>query len=688
MQNKSTPSRFVDSIWGRAAAWVLVITWIASMGMPDDLGYTQLPMILGLIGAVTLSFIGVILGHRVVQLPTLAWLSLAAACYMAVRALTSYSVLEGFIDLGILLGCVIFYLAGIYIAQLKQAGALLVKILCVALILNIIYWVLMNMTEIGLWVVGRLDVGFGGENSRHEALFLYKNFAGAFFLFGGAALCWYAIWSRSKRALAYTAMGIASMLLSFQCGTRAVLLLIPIALVLGWLLWLILRIFDHKRVRWFDTLMLLAIIVGIVIGMYDLLYGNMVTGLLAGIDTHSRYDIWSFLLQVLPNAPLWGYGAGASQWEIVYVFNDWMRPNYAHNEYLQMWTDYGLIGLGLLLILLVSHLFMGVVTLGNEETSSERKLAVALCSFILICLCLLSLSDFVWHQYALASASAFCCGVLGSPARRKGTFWQWIGLGRKWSSTTVYPLHAQGMMGRIGLGLVMLGCSLLMALLVKTFAPVYFLQYKWSSQLAIRDGGRMAAQTYYEAASLYPDYRIIERLARFGVIKPALRTEQLVALLESSLEHNPKNPFVLTHLVEFYSFLGHFEKAERAMRQHLPAGGAPSNLITQPHVHYGLNVLYQGFRALSNGELGKAYSMLDYGLKLHKKMPLIFNFAYIDEAPKQNQGYTRPGLKELLASATNERDFLQSLGVEKDNSWKAPQRRGEQGALYQAYVID
>ncbi len=688
MQKQSSPSRFVESIWGRVAAWVLLLIWMASMGMPDDLGYTQLPMILGLILVVALALLGLMRGHRVVQLPTLAWLSLGAACYIALRALTSYSVLEGYIDLGLLLGCVVFYLTGIHLAQVKHVGCLLAKILCAALILNIIYWLLMNKTEVGLWVVGRLDVGLAGVSTRHEALFLYKNFAGAFLLFGGAALCWYTVWARRWGALIYPAVGIVSMLLSFYCETRAVFLLIPLVLVVGWLLWLILRLFDHKRVRWYDALMLLAIVVGVGIGIYDLLFGSSLTNALGGIDTHLRYDMWNLLLQILPEAPLWGYGAGASQWEIVFLFNDWARPNYAHNEYLQMWADYGLIGLGLLLILLVSHFFMGMVTLGNEEASSERKLAVALCGFVLICLCLLSLSDFVWHQYALASLSAFCCGILGSPARRKGTFWQWLGLGRKWSSTSVHPLRAQGVRGRIALAVIMIGCTLLLALLVKIFAPVYYLQYKWNSQLAIRDGGRTAAQTYHQAASLYPDYRIIERLARFAAIKPALRTEQIVALLESSLAHNPKNPFALTHLVELYGYLGHFEKAERVMRQHLPAGGPPPNLITQPHVHYGLNVLYQGFRALSNGEAGKAYSMLDYGLKLHKKRSLTLNMAYIADAPMQNQGFARPGLKELLATATRERDFLQSIGVEKDDAWQAPERAGEQGALYRAYAAD
>ncbi len=609
------------------------------------------------------------------------------AAYLALRALGSYSVLEGYTDLGLVLGAVVFYLAGVYMAQLPRIATLLMRVLCLAVVLNMVYWALMNLTDVELWVVGRPDEGLAGVNSRHMALFLYKNYAGAFLCFGGAALCWYSLWSRQWSYLPYAVVGAASILLSFQCGTRAVYLLVPVVMLLGWFLWLLLRLFAHRRVSWLDGLVVLAVVVAVGAGLADLLYGSTIVTALSGVDTHSRVEIWSLLLQVVPDAPLWGYGAGAAQWEIFHLFDDWARPNYAHNDFIQMWSDYGFIGLAGLLILLLLHLLTGALTLMQEETSEERRAAIVLCAFLLICLCLISMTDFVWHQFALAAMTAFCWGVLASPARHKGSLLQWIGQGRRWSSVKVVALRAQGTVGRAVLGGVLLILAMLCALGLYRYTPVYLLQSQFAEQLQIRDGGQLAAKSQYEAATLYPDYRIIEQLAQRAPITGRNEwTEKMRALLKECLSYNPKNLVATVHLVELNSYTGRFEESEELMRRHLPAGGSAPKLPLQPHVYYGLNLLYQGFRALSNAETGKAYSMLDYGLRLHQVFPLTLNYAWIPGAPKQYHGASRPGLKELLTKAAQERDFLRSLDVQKDDSWMQPLHAGEQGALYRRFL--
>ncbi len=69
----SPPSRFVDGISGRVAGWVLLLVWVASMAMPDDLAYTQLPMAVGLLLVLLCGLAGLLLRQRLVQLPVLSW---------------------------------------------------------------------------------------------------------------------------------------------------------------------------------------------------------------------------------------------------------------------------------------------------------------------------------------------------------------------------------------------------------------------------------------------------------------------------------------------------------------------------------------------------------------------------------------------------------------------------------------
>ncbi len=687
MKQGLSSARFVDSIWARLAAVILLLVWIASMSMPDDQVFTQHPMAVGLSLVCLLAVLGLCAGKKIVRLPIAAWISLGIGVYFLLRSLMSYSVLEGETNAGIILACMVFYVAGIYAAQLKRGGSLLTRILALVVILNIIAWFAMNKWDLSINYIGRAEVGLAGENSRHMSLFHYKNFAGAFFFFGGAALIWRVIWGRSLKRWGLLLLGIGSLAMSLQCGTRAVYFLLPVVFVLGWMLWLMLRLFNKGRVGWLDGLFGVVCVTTVGFVVYDFFFGTAVSRFLTEVDTHLRFQIWGDVYSTLHDAPLWGYGAGASQWEIVPFFQEWNSPNYAHNEYIQAACDYGMLGLLGLLFILFIHIGKGYLLLSAEEPVKQRRTMVAMALFLLTSVLMTALTDFIWHQYAMATLSAFCCGVLVSPAKRKGGFLQFFRLSQMGKIVPLHVVKAQGWFGRTVLILLTLAVGGALGYGAYRYTPIYAAQWRADALVAANATAEERAQNVLQAARLYPAHDIVREYARLIAQTPQRRdVENVTKLLERSLELNPKELYAVLGLVEYYSSKGEFEKAESLMRRSYPNNGPDRTILAQWHTPYGLNLIYRGFRALSNGDEATAYSMLDYAMDMHHHSPLYIDVAWRDTPAKHLQGLQREGLKDLLAQTNYQLEFLRMLGVEKNDSWQAPQDGESSGALYKRYI--
>lgn len=77
-------------------------------------------------------------------------------------------------------------------------------------------------------------------------------------------------------------------------------------------------------------------------------FSNVFRGrILDAIHGNIRLLIWQDTLTLIQEKPWLGWGAGAYQWVFprVRTIIDQMLFNYAHNEYLHFWVDYGAIGL-------------------------------------------------------------------------------------------------------------------------------------------------------------------------------------------------------------------------------------------------------------------------------------------------------------------------------------------------------
>ena len=248
MSDEKRVPRLTESLSGRMAGWLLVVLWLFSMSGVDPHAFSSYPVCLALGAVLVLVAWGLLRGYRLVRMSWLGWCSLAAGGYFLVRCLCSYAVVDSWCETALILGAVVYYVAGVYAAQLPRPGVLLV-VLAVALLANVAAFWLVDMPGFELAWTGRAAFTPEGTNSVPTTLFIYKNFAGVFLCVGGCVLgAWSALQSRGVWRVVGLLVALVSVFLSFQCGTRAVYLLLPLALVGIWLLQLLVRLYSHARI--------------------------------------------------------------------------------------------------------------------------------------------------------------------------------------------------------------------------------------------------------------------------------------------------------------------------------------------------------------------------------------------------------------------------------------------------------
>lgn len=654
------------------------------MSATDETAYSLLP-ILGLLGVVlAIGLVGMLSGYKVVKMPWLAWLALLAGGGYAVRAAMSYSLVEGWRDAGFVLGAIVFYLVGLQAGQGKGSKGITV-VLLVALLANMAAMGAARWCDFSLLWLGRPDVGLLGSNTRHFTLFIYKNFSALFLLLAGGTLFWRPVWKGEWRfsSVLSGAIGLAGVGLSFCCFSRLPFLLAPLLAVAGWIMWIIIRLCNKGKLGWGSILAGMALLVAVLIAVYDFLFGNSIIALFSGVDTHLRFLIWKYIFWVLPDAPLWGYGTGASQWEIVPIYEEWNAPNYAHNEYLQMWCDYGPLGIGASLLLLLAHMLQGARLLGSEMPGHGRRVKAAMALLVLVGLSLAAAADFVWHHFSLLAMGAFACGILASPYPHAPLR---LFDRRHWApgcGPGVRPVQAQGAMGRVFLGAVGL---MLLAAMVKLGAlllPAWALQWRYDklvSQGAEADARRSLLGQAVEA---YPDSRIMDNYVMLPVTgKPDWA--EMERLLKRTLQANPRQLFTVTMLGTVLGRQARFEEAERLYRQYYPGNGPDSKNLTNWGAYYGLNLLQWGQQALSAGELGKGYSLLRYGTRVCSRQGFFPGTTYRGGMRCWTEG-GNAAHHRFIKSCSLDLATLEQLGIREDASWQQPFAPGEKPALYARY---
>lgn len=682
MADDKPVKRFVESVPGRLAGWLLAALWIYSMSGIDSRAYSAYPACIVLVAVLVLGGIGLLAGYRFVRMSWLGWFTLAAGGYFLVRCQNSYAVVDAWADEAIILGALVYYVAGVYAAQ-RQSCKPLLFVLAAALVLNILaFWATKQPWFCIEWT-GRAQFTPEGKNSLYISLFIYKNFAGFFFAAGSVALAAGAGWllRGTARNVAFL-VALSGASVSFLCMTRVPYFVLPLCGIVCWILNLAQRVQTGKKVGWGSWCIGVALLAVVCVCMCDLLFGNYIGELVSGVDSHMRYYIWSSVCEILPSAPMWGYGAGATEWEIIPHFLQWRLPNYAHNDYLQVWADYGIIGFVLVVILMIAHVVQGMCCVASDKVLECRRGSVLVAIILLISIAAYAISDFPWHDFALVSMGAFACGLLASPFAYQRKGW-----GSHSGGAGVVKLRAQMWPGKI----LMLLCVCVVAYssvrLGAHLRSAWYAQWRYNevSQPGLDPDGSARRAIIAELIPQYPSPTIMDTYYRLPVGKVDFEEQEF--LLRLALEANPKQLYTGLFLAEIMDCQQRFEESERLFRKLYGGRDILNSCLAQWSSHYAYHVLLWGRYELQQGNRERAFSLLEHALKIDRKYRIDFFLAYRsgDDAwlVEHRKKHRRPG---IIDNAYTDERLLRKLGVQPDHDWKQPMAPGEPGALYTSIV--
>ncbi len=686
MAGEKSASRFTESLPGRLAGWILAMLWVFSMSGVDAHAFSSFPVCVILGGVLLLFITGLLAGRKLVQMSALGWCSLAAGAYFLVRCLNSYAVVDSWGETVLILGAVVYYVAGVYAAQNRSYSSV-VAVLVAAVVLNMAaFWVVRQPWFCLEWT-GRAAQTPEGGNTMPCALFGYKNFAGVFFCVSAWVLgLWAVCQLRGVSRWLLLVIAVCALGVSTLCGTRAIWLLSPVCLAGAWGLVLLKRYLADQKIGSWNVLAVVCMMVSGLVLVGDLLIGHHVWDAVSGTDSHLRFLIWSSVCEVLPVVPLWGCGANATVWEIVPVYNEWQLPNYAHNEYLQLWVDYGLIGLVLALLIIVLHLVRGACCLASQELSPARHGIVIGSMLLLGALSLYAVVDFPWHSFAFVSLCAFAAGVLASPFARRRQGW---GASRKWAAGSHAPLvgvRALSIPGRVLFLLVAMGLLGLSCWQGMKLEPAWRAQWQYND---LSKSGRDAdgALRKKMIASLMPEYPSPALADVYHLLPPDGRNlAERVQLLRTALAANPKQLFTAVMLADALVAQKNFAEAEALLRSSYTGNAMRGSLLSNWPAYYAYNLLLRGRHEMQSGHHALALSMMQYALNINKVYRISFDPVYRKGLqPWKESGGVKPGHARLIQMAEKDVHLLRLIGTIPDDSWQQPMSPGGKPALYQAW---
>lgn len=666
---------------GRAACGLLAVVWFVSMGVADANAYSYVPLLAGLAVVILLAISAMIRGAKVVQLSRTAWVSLGIGGYFLVRCLCSPSVVESWQEASTILGCGVFYVAGVYAAQGRSLRPVL-TMLVTAAVLNLVYFWLMQYTDVPMEWAGRPAVGPGSINHRPTTLFVYKNHAAAFLCMTGMLLFAVALWVKEGGwgRLLLCLLGGVSVVISTECHSRSPYLMVPVILLGGWVLWIIIKLYEDNKLGISTILSGFAILSGLGFFSCSVLMESDILHFFQGIHSNNRFGIWLDCCNLLPETPLWGNGALSTQWLIMarsdLHTNFFGMANFAHNEYLQAWVDYGLIGLGCMFFIIIGHIFRGLAVIATDAVSTQRRIISAVALLCLGGWSLCSHVDFFWHHFAIAGMTAFAAGVAASPYPNTN---ERKGIRRK---VSVQSVRGKGILALIGT--LSIGCCLWLAHHV---LPGWKAQWEFNrlSAPGADNNGAKRHALLADLVPLYPATELMDRYFRIPRHRDDWETE--TALLKIALTANPRQTYTAVMLAEILSLHRQYEEAELIYRRHYPGDGSDRTHQADWDKMYALNLLRRGQYLLATGEQRKAYSLMRYALRIveHQSMNWSADISYRGERELwKTKGQYMPEWQRYLKARQQDVAVMKMLGVEPDDSWQAPDASGKP-ALYRRY---
>lgn len=683
MAEAERAKRFTESVPGYMAGWLLAALWLYALSGVDAHAFSAFPACVVLGCAAALLLLALLMGLRLVRMSVLAWFSLAAGAYFLCRCLTSYALVESWGESALIVGALVYYVAGVYVAQNQHYRGVLLTLL-LALLLSMLAWWAVQQPWFRLEWTGRATHTPEGKNNLPVALLVYKNFAGFFFFSGGVALGAWALWvQRGAKQALLMMVAAASVALSFFCETRAPFFLAPLALVGLWVFDVLFRLYSEQKVGVVSYVIGAILLVLVFVGVADAVLGRFLAGFFDNVDSHLRYQIWSFVCEQLPSAPLWGLGAGATEWDIIPVCNVWALPNYAHNEYVQVWADYGVIGLLFMLSIIAGHVVQGMRCVASEKVSPHRRGMALVAMLVLVFAAAYATADFPWHSFALVSLTAFVCGLLASPFPH-------IREARKWVSSSQAPVVkvlGEKKICRVLLMFVAAGVGAWGIWMGGKFYPVWEAQWEYN-RLSEEGADAHGHQRRELIARLLPEYPDSALMDTYYLLPPYKSDwVERERLLKLAIQANPKQLFTVVMLVDALGKQQKFAEAEQLMRQYYVGDSMPASRLTNWPAYYAFNLLMWGREDYKHQRYGLALSKMEYAYAIHCWKRMDFNlFHRGGYTPWKASGGIKPWLKEFHKVGWRDMHMLRLIGVQPDHSWRQPMVPGGRPSLYSAIV--
>lgn len=683
-QEVKARKRLVDSTAWKMLMALVALLWVCSMSAVDGHASSFMPAGWVLVAVLSVLAVAVALGYKVVRMSLCGWFFMAVGAYFLLCSMHSPSLVEGWLDNGLILGGAVFFLLGVYSGQVKGNSGV-AAVLCLAIVGNFAGMWLSGGTELSLNWLGRPDFGLCGANTRNTALLLYKNFAGLVMMLSGMLLLWNAAWSR--RVTVWTVVtglvGLAGVVGSFFCRTRVVWLVLPLLLAVGLLLWLVQRSANKERVS--AWLVVGAVLIGLAVAVFvaDLFLGHSLLDMLLGVDTHLRFMIWGDALRAAAEAPLCGFGSSATQWVIAPEYNEWQLPNYAHNEYLQAWVDYGFVGAVLVFSSVLLAVVQGVRAVWSEHVDAERRSKSALALMCVLCVAAAAFTDFVWHNFALVGMTAFAFGVLASPfpqaPLRLFDFRNWA----PGSRAGVQPLRAQTGVGKLLLLLVLgalgYGAAELSCKLYRGWSA------QWEYDSMVKQGVSNVAQREFLLRTVYdyPDTRILDYYTVHG--DGVTDWNDFERALRYALQNNPHQVFTAAMLAEVLQRQGRFVEAELVYRRYYPGDGPKNCLQNCWATFYATNLFRWAQQSMSSGNAPQALSLFSHAENMFQSGTALHPYLPYRKGKRSWVEGGSPERKKFISNCRMDLYTLRAIGISPDDSWKAPMEPGGKSALYQRF---
>lgn len=680
MVKETTAKRLTETIPGRTAAALLAVAWVASMAAVDGNAYSAWPFVV-VIAVVALLFLsGMLCGGKTIRIPLTGWISLICGGYFLVRCLCSYATVDAWRESSLIVFCAVFYVAGIYGAQSKN-GQYQAWILLTAVLMNVLYLYLQPGESNMLWT-GRPEIGLDGQHSPPVNLFVYKNYAGAFQMLGGGLLLSIVMWLPLAGwfRLLCIALGLVSVCSAFFCNTRVVYLMGPLLIFVICLLQFIGELFTRDKVRKLTLICSILVSILFCAEAANFLAGDALRQI-TEIDTHGRYEMWKPVLNLALSGPCWGYGTAACHWEIITLWDLPQTPNMAHNEFLQAWGDYGIIGMGAVILIIAIHSLKGFHILSSEKVDATRRGLTGMALLVLWSMSVISFADFFWHSFAFASLTAYCCGMLASPLSGVDSDSRFR---EKRVSDT--PIRAQGACGRAIMSVLSLGVAGFACWQSGNLSEAWSMQWEFN---ALEKSGtdpkfEKRLSILEQVIKKYPDSRVTDcyfTLPHYGGIRT-----QAKEMLQEVLRANPRQGYSLTMLVTLLGLEHRYEEAELLMRRYYPQEGLGLAYGCNWKFFYYYNLVRWSLELMEHGKPELGMSMAEYATNICEPGAMFMSrWVFRPKAApwKKSRGiHTIEEVRSVSNKAQKKLKLLRRLEVKKDDSWMRPMEPGGKTALY------